>query len=200
MCCVQTKLYAGKSLPAFHFFLCGHGDTQPCGMTAVPHAHATGHSMIRPLTNPAAESAAAPPFSGLQQHWQQCPHAPCKEAGAKTLSFFHAVCLCPALGACSSPQLAERKQEVEEKNRHSRVQRWQPSTHLPSAPVLHCPRRGEGKGSRAFAGLSQSSAAYWQGGRRQRNSDPVPHPSRSAPWGSTASPERTSEQPCRTHG
>lgn len=93
--------------------------------------------------------------------------------------FLTAVWLCPALGARSPPRPTEREQEVEEKNRCGRVRGCQLSTRLPFAPALRCPRGGEAKGSRAFAGLSQSPGACWQGRGRQRkfrSCSPAPPP------------------------
>lgn len=96
------------------------------------------------MTNPAQQSQQPP------HHPRGCSSAgssacPCswKEGGAKKSSFLPAVHLCPAPGAHSPPWLTEREQEVEEKNRWSRVRGCQPSPRLPFAPALQCPHKGE---------------------------------------------------------
>lgn len=201
---VQTKLYQRKNLPSFSSFM-GTGKPSPV-TTTVPQPHVDVQRLEQNLCSdqPCSRASGHPTIlmaaAVLGTVLASAP-VTLRRSRSQNPFFLTAVWLCPALGARSPPRPTEREQEVEEKNRCGRVRGCQLSTRLPFAPALHCPRGGEAKGSRAFAGLSQSPGACWQGRGRQRkfrscsptHTPPHPHtpPPMSAPWGSVHSLEQT---------
>lgn len=84
--------------------------------------------------------------------------APPERSRSQNTSFLTSVQLCPALGARSPPQPAEREQEVEEKNRHSRCgDASEPPPPLPTRRVLPRWRR-----SQRLQGLCRAQLQPWR--------------------------------------